>query len=44
MNEVAKKAVSGLPALHRRTAKIGCATGRGAGAEALRVVALFPHA
>ena len=37
-------AVRGLPALHRRTARIGCATGRGAGAEALRVLALFPRA
>src|SRR5713226_8584773 len=39
---VAKKAISGLPALHRRTARNGCATGRRAGAEAVRVLALFP--
>src|SRR5882762_10373314 len=44
VNEVAKEAVSGLPALHRRTARNGCANGRRAGAEALRVLALFPQA
>jgi hypothetical protein len=46
---VAKEAVRGLAALHRRTApsflragRNGCGTGRGAGAEALRVLAARP--
>src|SRR6266481_7715412 len=39
--KVAKKAVSGLPALHRRTARNGCATGRRAGLKPFACLRFF---
>jgi hypothetical protein len=44
VNEVAKEAVSGLPALHRRTARNGCATERGPGLKPFACLRFFPHA